>query len=432
MAESKINPISAGGNTTVDVPLLKDEKGALLYEFGVASVTFYKGDFAAASSTLRAQFGAICAANPWLSGRLVKAKGSGGVTLRHPAAVTPDSAHVDALFSSIPSTDLAAEGIPSLAPNKPYAKMMTELYQTKKLIVENGLSLVDKDKPVTLLTLAESAPGEFAMVFSISHGIADGRTYYEVLQMLQPGYEVRTLTVERVMSFSADQRKAFGEKEQAWQESIGATCMFMGAMLCKKQARCYAFHLDDERLKAAKIEGAKGVDFVSTNDILTSAFFNACGARVGWMGFDCRDKGLPSISADLAGNYVTALVLGPEVFGTPATLRQMYTPGQPYITAQRKLPGCCCCGNRRMAQATNWSGFTGALVCPQGCEMVLHLPAMNPAYIYWNYLIPFVTGLDSEGGVKKGIMCWAVDIDVDGLKSALPLGESVSTVLFPE
>ena len=56
------------------------------------------------------------------------------------------------------------------------------------------------------------------------------------------------------------------------------------------------------------------------------------------MGFDCRDKGLEGITGDLAGNYVTALVLDPEVFGTPASMRQMYTPGKPYVTAKAGCP----------------------------------------------------------------------------------------------
>jgi hypothetical protein len=57
MSESKINPITDGG-ASVDCPLLKDEKAALLYEFGVATVTLYKGDFEQASTALRSQFGA--------------------------------------------------------------------------------------------------------------------------------------------------------------------------------------------------------------------------------------------------------------------------------------------------------------------------------------------------------------------------------------
>ena len=59
------------------------------------------------------------------------------------------------------------------------------------------------------------------------------------------------------------------------------------------------------------------------------------------------------------------------------------------------------------------------------------MPAMNPAYIYWDYMIPFVTGVDAEGGVKKGVLCWTTSSDEATLKAALPVGESVSSVLFP-
>ena len=60
--------------------------------------------------------------------------------------------------------------------------------------------------------------------------------------------------------------------------------------------KSYAFHLDTERLAAAKAAGAEkgGVPYVTTNDILTSGFFNVCGTRLGWMGIDCRGK-MPGI-----------------------------------------------------------------------------------------------------------------------------------------
>jgi len=51
------------------------------------------------------------------------------------------------------------------------------------------------------------------------------------------------------------------------------------------------------------------VDFVTTNDILTSHFFTACNARIGMMGLDCRGR-LDGFGHDLACNYVTALTHG--------------------------------------------------------------------------------------------------------------------------
>jgi hypothetical protein len=77
--------------------------------------------------------------------------------------------------------------------------------------------------------------------------------------------------------------------------------------------KSYAFHLDTERLAAAKAAGAEkgGVPYVTTNDILTSGFFNVCGTRLGWMGIDCRGK-MPGIEKvrdpSLSLNNLTKMV----------------------------------------------------------------------------------------------------------------------------
>ena len=112
-----------------------------------------------------------------------------------------------------------------------------------------------------------------------------------------------------------------GRRELAWADSAPAMCMMLPLLLgCAKKVRilprtapstthrppppplppavhlwqvnCYAFHLDAEKVAAAKVAGAEkgGVPYVTTNDILTSGFFNACGTRIGFMGIDCRDK----------------------------------------------------------------------------------------------------------------------------------------------
>ena len=161
-----------------DVPLLKDEVGGLMYEEGIATISFYKGDFQKASDALRAQLAAVVAANPWLVGRLVKSKA--GVVMRHP--VKPSDQHVGSIFVS---TSAKAEGAFKLKPSAPYVEICSEMFKSKKVIVGNGGSLLGKDIPLTLLTLAELEEGSFALIFSISHVIGDGRTYYEIFKMLQ-------------------------------------------------------------------------------------------------------------------------------------------------------------------------------------------------------------------------------------------------------
>jgi len=169
---------------------------------------------------------------------------------------------------------------------------------------------------VALLTLSESASAQtFCLVFSLSHVVGDGRTYYEILQMLQPGAAVRALTSVRRMHFSEMMRDNCGRRALEWADSTDAACLFTCSMLpamtgLGKKAKCVAFHLDADRLAAAKSEAVTRGEaaYVSTNDVLTSGFFNACGSRIGMMGMDCRGR-LEGIEEDLAGNYVTALVM---------------------------------------------------------------------------------------------------------------------------
>eukprot|EP00961_Rhodomonas_salina_P127765 1722539-Rhodomonas_salina.1 len=143
------------------------------------------------------------------------------------------------------------------------------------------------------------------------------------------------------------------------------------------------------------------------------------------MGFDCREK-VPGIGKDLAGNYVSALVLDRAVFGTPAALRKMLSSA-PYETTGLPLPrGCCAFGSRDFAMVTNWSSFAGRMVALEGCELVIHLPVKNPAQIQYDLMIPFASGVG-----ETGIICWTVSTDESGLRAALPVGECLSKELFP-
>uniref|UniRef100_A0A7S1XW13 Condensation domain-containing protein n=1 Tax=Phaeomonas parva TaxID=124430 RepID=A0A7S1XW13_9STRA len=405
----------------VDVALLKDEGGGLLYEEGITTITFYRGDFGSAKDALRAQLGVVVAANPWLTGRLVKSKT--GVSLRHSPSPSVDS--VDAIFDAEQGLGVDLDWASAT-----YAEVCTALHTkpkapAKRAIIGSGTSLVGKDEPVARLTLAEAAPGEFALVWSLSHAVGDGRTYYEIFSMLRPGAPVRALSSARVQSFSEAMRDMCNREALTWADKPWTAVMYMSTMAFNGPATCRAFYLDDERVAAFKTKGAAdgGVPYVTTNDLLTSGFFTVTGARIGMMGLDCRGR-VEGVGADLAGNYVTALVLDDTVFETPAALRRMYA-STPYATTGRKLPSCCCGGEARFAMATNWSSFADPFAL-EGCEMRVHLPVKNPAHCVFDLMIPF-----AAGGGRKGVICWTLGADEAALREALPIGASVSDVLFP-
>eukprot|EP00949_MAST-11_sp_MAST-11-sp1_P000870 g870.t1 len=427
MADAKVTPAAE----KKELELMKDEVGGLMYEYGISTITFYEGDAAAAGKALREQLSVVVKANPWLAGRLTKTKS--GTRLEYPD-VPDESIDIDPLFSVITANEADETLKPSSS--NPYVATCTSLYKSKKLLVGNGFSLVGKDEPLMRLTITESEAGNFGLIFSMSHVIGDGRTYYDIYQMLQPGSGlVRPLKVERNMNFKENMLDAFGRKPLKWIEGPAAMLLYMLGMMCSSKVKCFAFHLDEEKVTDAKTKAAAegGVPYVTTNDVLTSGFFNACDTRIGMMGLDCRDKGLEGIEKDMAGNYVTALVLDSEVFGTPASLRQMYTPGKPYETTKRALPGCCCCcsNNTKFAMVTNWSTFPKSLISFDDCKLVLHLPVQNPAYSKYDLMTPFASGIGEDGKLKRGVICWTVSSDEGGLRSALPVGDNISDDLFP-
>ena len=121
MSESKVTPIVSEMN---DVSLLKDEKGGLMMEYGISTISYFKGDYAAAASALRAQLQLVATANPWLCGRLVKAKD--GTTLQHPTVPSPED--IDAIFSSVSSTESKEKIDFTLDANANYIDMCKAMY----------------------------------------------------------------------------------------------------------------------------------------------------------------------------------------------------------------------------------------------------------------------------------------------------------------
>lgn len=139
--------------------------------------------------------------------------------------------------------------------------------------------------------------------------------------------------------------------------------MYTLSTMFNQPAKCIAFYLDDDRIALAKSEALKNSDvqFVSTNDIITSGFFNACRSRLGWMGIDCRGR-----MDRIRGTYKT-----------PGTIRTMLN-STPYKTLTKPFPSFCswlCCQeSASFGMVTNWSSFAEGLLQIDGCELDIHMP----------------------------------------------------------
>jgi len=165
---------------------------------------------------LHAQFSKVVQANPRLTDQLVMDKGGGGTLLQHPASCSEDQINV--MFSSVPHRERCERKLYTPC------HLHRDVRGQQKFIVESGYTLLNKDKPVILLTFAESKAGEFALVLSMSHAVGDGRTLYEVLEMLTPGTDMCGLPTALVPAFHDAMLDRCNRKALAWVDGASALC----------------------------------------------------------------------------------------------------------------------------------------------------------------------------------------------------------------
>jgi len=368
-------------------PLFKREAGQHFSQPSICTCTWFSGDcIAAAEAHLAARLRLVLDANPWVAGKFQKLKGSGKkrkLHLVHP--VNGSDVKVESIL------EVRTTLVEGLTMNTPYA-------ETVKLCEpltcgKTGKAMLKARRPVSKLLLAP-AEGGFVMVFSMSHAVADGFTYYEILNMLGEGDEVpiKALRFTRKMEYQDHhEKRLMGARDHNYLTS-GAfiKAMVGGALFGKTTAKglksCtpIAYHVDAEKVEAAKAE-AKGVPFVSTNDVITSHFLRACRVRMAFMTINYRHpKRWAEIGDGMdAGNYEGCLLSDPAGHETPAAVREALSPNKDGafsgIAPTAKLPGLC--GSATWAFITSWAslGSSGApfdLSCGGAAKQTLHLPIM--------------------------------------------------------
>merc|ERR1712232_847961 len=96
--------------------------------------------------------------------------------------------------------------------------------------VAKGKSCVNKDEPLTRLAITAECEGEFAVIFSMSHTIADGATYYSVLNMLGSKGEVTSLNASRKNAEADKIAETVGKAQHSYQYSMGYALPLMCGM----------------------------------------------------------------------------------------------------------------------------------------------------------------------------------------------------------
>jgi len=331
---------------------------------GICTVTFCEGDASAAFEALRRRLAVVVNANPWMAGRLIAKK------LVHPLKGS------EALVHEIISLH---EANAAVSRSRPYADLVKATGANPSLAVQSGKKLQATRARVSKLSVVKtSSEGEFALVFSMSHVVADGHDYYKIYNMVAGSAPVEALDATRFSEYEAREPEWTGPKDFGWLSGFGLLKGMLGGLLCGPKSSWCCFYVDEAKVATAKAAAAAAgtAAFVSTNDVLTSHFCQAARARVGMMVINMRGK-IPLGITDLhAGCYEGCLLLDPLNYHEPAAIRACLAAGMPYTRQARSpaLPGACqACP---MALITSWASFPFDLSLEGVGRQLLHLPCM--------------------------------------------------------
>eukprot|EP00658_Telonema_sp_P-2_P085658 TRINITY_DN9808_c0_g1_i1.p1 TRINITY_DN9808_c0_g1~~TRINITY_DN9808_c0_g1_i1.p1 ORF type:complete len:321 (+),score=53.43 TRINITY_DN9808_c0_g1_i1:392-1354(+) len=286
------------------------------------------------------------------------------------------------------------------------------------------------DKPCALAALSvvpdTTRPGDtFAVVFSLSHVIADGFTYYHMLSMLSHGSTLVAASATRKHDIVPRSSEATGEHESAFLSSKSLMCNVVGTMLFGRTPFVESYYVDPTRVGAAK-SASTGVPFVSTNDVLVSAFGNTTSCRVLLMPINFRHKLENFLDTD-AGNYEGALVFGPEDYTDPALIRGTLRSGGPAFRRgpegppPRALPGCCESLRMTIGMVTNWTFKSFDEMVLEGCQQMLHIPHCDESTVPFDVAVVY-----RPRAGQLAVACFVRSVNGAELKAGCPLGGSVS------
>ena len=415
----------------VKVPLLREEVERYATHQGIQTCTFYSAGHNAAGmgktyglvrSHVVKRVEEVLKANPWMAGTLLDTK-----TLCYTKSI--GEAHIKTVL---------LEEARSHAPftrNNTYSDINAACLNLGGLC--NAAQLVKSGSPISRVVCIPTVDNEVALLFSMSHAVVDGFTYYKLLSMIG-GAPIESLTIER-----PDQKDYSNMETRVSGSPIlkyGASGTYIkhivwnNVLKSKPYNAIIARTVNPEKVEAAKKNTKNLGDqhFVSTNDLLVSQVGNA--SHVDFMmqtiNYRHRDTLLNSRNA---GNYENVCAYDQRGYACAGGVRESLL-NKPYGNIQQ-MPGIC--SKTRMGFYTSWVFQDVPLPTIVDCFIELHMPIMN---------------LDPEGNICNALIC-PLDVAItfrpqpdkiamlsfccranpsDFVSADSVLGDTVSPEIFPE
>jgi len=240
-------------------------------------------------------------------------------------------------------------------------------------LVKPGAQCVDTANPLFLCTLCATTEG-FALIFSISHMLVDGHSFYQLYGMLSKSSEVQALNAARKdeAQYVALSKEMHGERQMDWLASPFTMVGMIRNMFFRPACQVTLRLVDMEYIKMQKREhiATSSAAFISTNDILTSWFFGTMNIY-GVMAVNHRPR-FAMLSEDDAGNYEGLIHFRPSQSCSADIRASLGNGAQP-----QALLGKCESTSGKFTLATNWATFFREVYLPGACH-VIHFPVVSP------------------------------------------------------
>ena len=335
-------------NQTVTIDLLAFEsETTFLLEPGVTTATFFKNtSFEKARQSLKTRYFEVLKANPWLAGRLIKQKGNQRVQLVYPQTVS--GSNLETLFHDKEEIKIDL--------NTEYETIYKNITNNKKAYIVSGLKLKNKDKPLVSLTILKTYNKETVVIFSLSHIIGDGATYYSLLNMICSNDKITTLNPERLESYKVE--TAVGLPDKRYLGSMGFIVKSLLSWIFGPKSKIIAYTLSNQGIDdtKAKLNPSTTVPYISTNDIICSGFMRAIQAKLCLMAINFRERYF-GVKRTHAGNYEGVMFYDKGVYDKPEGIRKSLQGHLPYKTRTHPLPGLWKTLRMNFGIISNWSSF---------------------------------------------------------------------------
>lgn len=336
-------------------------------------ISFFDGAMPRDFLSLRSR--EILALNPWLQGRLIRSS-DGDIALAY--SRDPNS----------PVTFLEYAYDPSLTDTMTPATSSRVFH----LLCKTGLECVGTDLPVFKVTAMQISANKFALIFSNVHCVGDIHTLYSIYAMFSTSSTPHAMVVERDYSFDNHIETAFNEEDIAFMKSPGFLMNMIGNAIFGPKPELHLHFVDlnwverqkqvvvDEFINSTANEEtspAKTVEFVSTNDVLSSWFYKFSQSDVGTMAVNFRNRD-PRWTDRHAGNYISANLIFQKGEYDPRFMRRAMRDG--LRPKHAKSPPGIFDGilGAKLCFMSSWVALYKELDLGEECKQTLHFPLKDP------------------------------------------------------